>query len=181
MNEHRSDRPQEPIRVLLICFLITSFLATACQERDGVCPSIDSVEPDRGGPGDELVIRGERFAVGYEDLWGEGTPILPEVWLSLDESPIMPPEMAGMNLVFPAEAVDFESSGLLRVELPAVTWSELASAAELYGAELPDPSTLPPELPLATTAFIRNPAGCSASWDDSSVIFLLETVESGGQ
>jgi hypothetical protein len=66
----------------------------------------------------------------------------------------------------------FVSDEELEVTAPDVSWSDMASGAELFGAELPDPTTLPDRIPLATRLHVRNPAGCEGELSDAPMLLI---------
>ena len=131
-----------------------------------------------------VTVTGRDFALGHSDLWDDAGGVPPEVFLDvnlLDSIPesiqelMTAEELAAMemlDMVLTAGWVEFISTEQLDVTLPDISWDDLASAAELYGGEVPEmPAGM--ELPLASTLRVVNANGCEGSWDEHFELILV--------
>ena len=173
----------------LLLFLVLS--VAACQEIHGDCPEITDITPNSAGAVEEVEISGHHFALGHQDLWGDGAQAVPpQVWLDISLRNSIPPElesmftpedlaaMAAMDMSLEADQVVFESGELLRVTTPDLSWSDIETGATMMGASIPTlPANLP--FPLASTVRVINPSECESAWDGD--FFLIITTPPEGQ
>ena len=173
------------IPVLLLAFSIIS-----CQEYNGSCPDIRSVTPNSASATESIVVEGSQFELSHADLWDEGAAYPPEVWFDVDLEASMPAEMmtpeeqaalqAMGEMTLEADLVVYESSEQLQVNMPDFGWSDVTSAAEMFGMEIPELPDIITEIPLVTTIRVINPSGCETEFD-GSFSFVMEIPHEEGE
>ena len=159
--------------------LIALSLLLGCQERDGSCPDVSSVEPDKADPTDVITLTGDGFELGHRDLWDEATATPPMVYLDVSLRDSIPvgfesmfsdeelQALEGMDMTLATELVVLKSARELEVTLPDLTWSDIETSAEMFGTDMIELPAGIPSFDLSSTLRVVNPGGCEGSWSET--------------